>query len=175
MTCLCQKNKHTALSLCLKLTPSVHSIEDFLWLSSISDKFSEANNRPVLWDTDKWSAVTVATAEEMKGDVDYLNWTVESGFQKEEEKALQKASLCWELWPGLPLFLASAALRPAILGKYHRYELGWAICPDWQRTHSRAKGLSLQYPNYFPPVWWCFSLKWNASPTGPVPLKHMID
>lgn len=67
----------------------------------------------------------MATSEEMKGDVAYLNWTIKSGVQKEEEEeALEKASLCSELWPGLPLFLASAALRPAILGTYHRYELG---------------------------------------------------
>lgn len=73
----------------------------------------------------------MAPSEEMKGDEVYLNWTIKSGVQKEEkEEALEKASLCSELWTGLPLILASAALRPAILGTYHRYELGWAICPD---------------------------------------------
>lgn len=181
MTCLCQKNKHITLSLCLKRTPSVLSIVDFFvtvqhfrqtftnqqqasFMRHKWPQMSECWNNGLIWGNDGRCRLS---------ELDCGEWGPKGGGGGSPSESL-------------PLLRAVA--RPTSIFSVccphsglqcsaNTTGMNWggpSVLTD-KRTHSRAKGLSLQHPNDFPSVWWCFSLKWNASPTGPIPLKWMID
>lgn len=89
--------------------------------------------------------------EEIQGDVEYLNWTVESG--RRRRKPFRRAYLCSELWPGLPLFLVLVPSGLKHLVNITRVNWdGPSVLTD-NKPRNCPKGLSLKYLNYFLPVW----------------------